>query len=170
MKKEEHTADQERITMAKNKSLPQDNSQFVLSFELLCLLRWLVECEGEKFKKLINKAMQSGLKEELRYAQKAQANEAMMEEVQYSIVEFFGMLEALIADAINEQAIQTALEKNLMPTIDQIDSNVCDDATLRCSLEKATLKIEMNPKENPKELLFKELLKRWKPQNKNMMN
>lgn len=156
--------------MTKKKMLPQDNSQFVLSFELLCLLRWLVECEGDKFKKLINKAMQSGLKEELRYIQKAHVDEALMEDVQHSIVEFFGMLEALIADAINEQAIQTALEKNLMPTIDQIDSNVCDDATLRSSLEKATSKIEMNPKENPKEVLFKELLKRWKPHNKNMMN
>lgn len=156
--------------MAKNKSLPQDNSQFVLSFELLCLLRWFVEFEGEKFKKLIGKAMQAGLKDELRSIQKAHIDESMMEDVQHSIIEFFNMLEVLTADAITEQAMHTALQKNLMPTIDQIDSNICDDATLRSSLEKATSKIEMHPNENPKELLFKELLKRWKPSNKNILN
>ena len=156
--------------MTKNKNFPQDNSQFVLSFELLCLLRWLVENDAEKFKKLITKAMHSGLKEELRYAQKARVNELYMEEVQQSIVDFFGMLEALIADAISEQAVQTAHEKNLMPTIDQIDSTFCDDATLRGSIEKVTSKIETNSKENPKELLFKEILKRWKPHNKNILN
>jgi hypothetical protein len=156
--------------MSKNKNFPQDNTQFVLSFELLCLLRWLVENDVDKFKKLINKAMSSGLKEELRYAQKAQVQELYMEEIQQSIVEFFGMLEALIADAISEQAVQTAHEKNLMPTIDQIDSAFCDDETLRGSLEKVTSKIETNSKENPKELLFKEILRRWKPHNKNVLN
>ena len=73
------------------------------------------------------------------------------------------MLDALIIETMNEQAVQRAMEKNLLPAIDQIDSNECDNATVRFSIEKATSKYEHNPKENPKELLFKELLKRWKP-------
>ena len=56
-----------------------------------------------------------------------------------------------------------------MPTIDHIDSTICDDATVRSSVEKATAKSEQHPKANAQELLFKELLKRWKP-SKNMMN
>jgi len=57
-----------------------------------------------------------------------------------------------------------------MPAIDQIDSTVCDDATMRFSIEKTTRKIEHNPDINPREQLLKELLKRWKPHNKNIIN
>jgi hypothetical protein len=93
----------------------------------------------------------------------------MIEEIQHSIIEFFSMLETLLLESMKEQAVQKAVEKNLMPTIDHIDSTICDDATVRSSVEKATAKSELQPKANAQELLFKELLKRWKP-SKNMMN
>src|SRR3972149_2629664 len=109
--------------MTHNDGFSGENSQFVLSYELLCLLRWFVDHDADKLKKLITKA-------------------------------------------INEQAVKKAVEKNLMPAIDQIDSTICDDATVRFSIEKAATKIDHNPMENPKELLFKELLKRWKQSNK----
>jgi|EndMetStandDraft_5_1072996.scaffolds.fasta_scaffold97251_1 hypothetical protein len=145
------------------------NTQFVLSYEILCLLRWLVEHDAEKLKKIIAKAVASGLIDEIHQAREAQSEEHM-EDIQYSILEFFSLLDVLISQSINEQTVQRAMEKNLMPAIDQIDSNICDDETVRSSVEKATSKAGHNPKENPKELLFKELLKRWKPHDKNVLN
>ncbi|GMU19642.1 MAG: hypothetical protein AMXMBFR12_08340 [Candidatus Babeliales bacterium] len=89
--------------------------------------------------------------------------------MQHSIIEFFGMLEIILLETMKEQAVQRAVEKNLMTTVDHIDATLCDDDTLRTSIEKATAKSELHPSENAQDLLFKELLKRWKP-TKNMMN
>ena len=155
--------------MTHNDGFSGEGSQFVLSYELLCLLRWFVDHDADKLKKLITKAIESGLKDELRTDDDGNQLQ-MQEDIQYSILEFFSLLESLVTEAINEQAVKKAVEKNLMPAIDQIDSTVCDDATVRFSIERAASKIDHNPKENPKELLFKELLKRWKPSNKKMLN
>lgn len=145
------------------------HNQFVLSYELLALLQWLAEHEGEKLKKIINKAVASGLLDEIqRYKGLADAHAA--EEIQHGIVEFFGVLEALLMETVNEHTMQDALEKNLMPAIDQIDSTVCDNATIRFSIEKATSKLNKSPEQNPEEVLFKELLRCWKPANKKVMH
>ncbi len=158
-----------------NDSFNSNNNQaqqFVISYELLCLLRWLLENDVEKIKKMVSKALASGLKEDIKQFEQlgdVNADPEMIEEIQHSIIEFFSMLETLLIESIKEQAAQRAVEKNLMPTVDHIDSKVCDDATVRSSLEKATAKSEMYPQANAQELLFKELLKRWKP-TKNMMN
>jgi hypothetical protein len=53
-----------------------------------------------------------------------------------------------------------------MPAIDQIDSSICDEDTVRSSLEKATMTIAANPGADPKDTLFQELLKNWKPSTK----
>jgi len=153
-----------------NNEFSGDNTQFVVSYELLSLLRWLADYDAEKLKKIISKAMASGLKDEVNRVRHSKSEEQTLEEIQHGIIDFFGLLEALLHETMSEQAVQTAMQKNLMPAIDQIDSAICDNATVRMSIEKATAKIEHNPKENPKELLFKEILKRWKPQNKNILN
>lgn len=144
-------------------------TQFVLSYELLALLRWLVEHDADKLKKMIGKAITSGLQDELNRIENTD-EQSLMEEVQYSITDFLSLLETLMIEVINEHVKQKARHQNLLPSIDQIDSTVCDDSTVRCSLEKATAKIDLNPDANPKELLFEELLRRWKPNNKHIKN
>lgn len=92
------------------------------------------------------------------------------EEMQDSIVDFFSLLEGLLMETINEQAMLKAHEKNLVPALEHIDSTICDTATVRSSLEKATTKMTKNPEANAQQLLFEELLKRWKPNKKATMN
>ena len=121
---------------------------------------------------MVSKALASGLKDDIKQFERlgdVNADPVMIEEIQHSIIEFFHMLEILLLESIKEQAVQRAVEKNLMETVDHIDSTICDDATVRSSVEKATAKSELQPKANAQDLLFKELLKRWKP-SKNMMN
>lgn len=153
-----------------NNDSMNSHNQFVISYELLALLQWLVEHDAERMKKIIARALQNGLKKDIQnfkaYAADAQSND----DIQHSIVEFFGLLEALLVETMNEQAMQDAVEKNLMPAIDQLDSTICDDATIRSSVEKATLKLDKSPQADPQEVLFRELLKRWKPQNKKILN
>lgn len=150
-------------------AMQQNSNQFVLSYELLSLLQWMVEHDAHILKDLIANALKSGLKQEIQRSDLKNTTQTL-EGAQYSVLEFFSLLEALIAETINEHAVQSVLEKNLMPAIDQIDSTACDDATVRRSIEKATAKWELNPQDNPHDILFKELLKRWKPSKKTVVN
>ena len=88
------------------------------------------------------------------------------EELQHAILDYLAMMEHLLVEVTNERATKNALERNLMPALDQIDTTACDDSTIRSSLAIATSKMERNPSQNPKEVLYKELLKRWKPTKK----
>ncbi|MFC1842644.1 hypothetical protein ACFLYU_03235 [Candidatus Dependentiae bacterium] len=172
-----------------NIDFQENENQLVISFELICLLKWILENEDHKMKKIIEKALHSGLKEELN-KKALLSKELMLDDIQMVLLDFFDMMETLLIDSLGQHAIKKVLEKKLMPSIDQIDSSVCDDATIRFSIEKAASKLEKNPQENftpendsiennspennnqknAKNILMEELLKRWKPRNKNMLN
>lgn len=141
-----------------------DNSQFVISYELLCLLHWLFENEQETLKKLIEKSFSNGLAEKI-YNRKAFITDSQ-EELQQSIIDFFLLLESFLYDLFNEQEAKKLMERHLIPAIDRIDSSTCDNTTFALSIAKATAAYENDPKQNPKEVLCKELLKRWKPSKK----
>src|SRR5437773_3055782 len=96
-----------------NNEFSNDNAQFVLSYELLSLLRWLTEHDAEKIKKIIAKALTSGLKEELNHARHARNEEEALDEIQHGIIDFFGLLEILLHETLSEHAVQTAMQKNL---------------------------------------------------------
>lgn len=144
------------------------NNQFVISYELLYLLQWIVEHGSHELKMLVGKALAAGLRERMHNTDTETPH--VIEEMQDSIVDFFSLLEGLLLETINEQAMLKAQEKNLMPALEHIDSTMCDTATVRSSLEKATTKMTKNPNANAQQLLFEELLKRWKPNKKAMMN
>lgn len=146
---------------------PTNNNQFVISYELLYLLQWIVEHGSHELKQLVGKALAAGLRERMHHTD---TEMHIAEEMQDSIVDFFSLLEGLLIETINEQAMLKAHEKNLMPALEHIDSTVCDTATVRSSLEKATTKMNKNPNANAQQLLFEELLKRWKPNKKATMN
>ena len=153
-----------------NDSFSHDsNSQFALSYELLNLLKWLGNNDADKLKKIIAKAIAHGLHDEIQKVNTL-SDPSLLEEMHHGIIDFFELLDTLLFDAINEHVQQKAREKNLLPTIDHIDSSLLDHETVRCSVEKTTKKLDLHPNINPQEQLFKELLKKWKPLNKQSMN
>ena len=64
-----------------NNEVSNDN-QFVLSYELLALLRWLAEYDVEKLKKLISKAVASGLKDQVSRLRESRNEEQTLEVIQ----------------------------------------------------------------------------------------
>ncbi len=147
----------------------ESNGQFVLSYELLVLFRWLVENHAEELRPIIAKALASGLQDEIGLMDR---NNQLppLEEVQCSIVDFFAMMEDLLIDELEGAIEQQAQEQDLMPAVDKIDTTVCDNETVRFSLEKATSMMKDNPSINAKKALFEEILKRWKPNNTTIVN
>jgi len=145
------------------------NNQLTISYELLYLMQWLLENEPERLKKLIVQALHKGLKEEMQRAAKEKPL-TTNEELQYSVVDFLTLLESLLQEAISEQTLKSVNERKLMPALDHIDGNECDEVTVQESVERASHRFESHPQENPQELLFKELLKNWKPDKKSAVN
>lgn len=142
-----------------------DRYQFVISYELLMLLDWLIEHEHESLKALIKRAVDQGFPQ--RGVRKMHANP---EELQQNIVEFFDLLDSLLCQTINEDEAENALQRSLVPAINNIDSTMYDSGAFMTSVAKATAAAERSKGMSAKEVLCKELLKRWKPHKKANMN
>ncbi len=138
-------------------------NQCELSYEFLYLLKWLLDNEVDTLKKLVTSAVKHGFKNTMH------PNDAASENIQNSIIDFLDLLDTLLVEVIHEQSVKKILDKNLLPALDQIDAKVYDKSVVQSSLEKATAAFDNFPEKNPQDILFKELLKRWKP-NKNSVN
>lgn len=143
----------------------EESSQLTLSYELLHLIRWLIENEPEQLKIIIDNALDSGLKEDFKQLYVSD-QEKITDAMHYNIVDFLTLLEELLHESINEHTIKTVMKKKLMPAIDQIDTTECDTFMVQESVEKASNQFELDPKTNAQDLLFRELLKSWNPAKK----
>jgi len=116
-------------------------------------MQHIIEEYADDLKELISKALPHKKNDKSFDAQEAQE----------SILDFLTMMELLIYESKNESEVSEHLQKQLMPSIDHIDRTSCDSDIVDASAETASQQIQANPKANPQELLFKELLKQWKP-------
>ncbi len=148
----------------------KQNGQFAISYELLCLLRWLIENDTESLKNIVNYAIKNGLQTELQKIDTISDINLAASGIEDNIGDFFKVLEIILIDAIDDETVRKAKAKKLMSAVNKIDASLCDDNTVRISLEKTTDNLERNPKANPKEQLYKEILKQWHPQNKKVLN
>jgi hypothetical protein len=141
----------------------KDNEQFVLSYELLALMRWIIQHESKSLKRIITRALSRGLRKSFHTSDDTNAPLDDTQELQHAIVEFLELMDTLLWDVTEERAQKDALERNLMPALDQIDTSVCNESIIKSSLARASSKLERNPSQNAKDVLYKELLKQWKP-------
>jgi len=159
-----------------NNSSSNDN-QFVISYELICLLQWILEHEDETLKQLIKKALQSGMDQHIAHTDSIADNTddseytaPTIDDIQEIIIDFFELCDTLMAEVNHEQSVRKAIAKNLMPAIDKIDSRLCDDDTVRSSIDRTTAQLDASPNASAKDTLFRELLKQWKPNKKTAIN
>lgn len=144
-----------------------ESTQLTVSYELLLLLNWIIVHEKDRFKKIIHKSLKTGLLVELEKTNRTNvSNDILINRLQGNVADFFNLLELLLHDAVSESLEKTACQKKLMDTIDHIDAAVCDTETVRSSIQEISAVLNENPAANAKELLLKEVLKRWKPSNK----
>ena len=142
------------------------NNQFVISYELIALLQWIMEHDEQTVQKLISKALKNGLKKEF-----LRKENQTMDELQDNIEDFFGLLEAILLDEMNEQRLQHAHQSNLMPTVEHIDGRFCDEATLQQSIENTTAQINTSSSgKEMQEKLYQELIKQWNPTKKTVVH
>jgi len=154
-----------------NNNNSNTDNQFVISYELICLLQWILEHENENFKQLIHRAVESGIKHDSMNTHDSNDSEMpTIDDIQEIIIDFFELCDTLMAEVQHEQSVKKAIAKNLMPAIDQIDSRICDDATVRSSIDNTTAQLDHSPNASAKETLFREILRQWKPNKKYTVN
>lgn len=142
------------------------SNQFVITHELLSLLIWLIEHEQGAMAKMVHKAFASGLKDMIKQQEQTDTKQ-LLEDAQQAIIDFFGVLESHVLDALHQQSVKRAIEKNLFPAIDKIDTTTCNSSIVRNSVKRATQSPHTTDQQAQK-TLYKELLKRWKPNNQTM--
>jgi hypothetical protein len=159
-----------------------NDEHFVVSYELLKLFQWLLVHEQEALKKLVVNALAQGLKYELADSHDVsdcnktitdsatethrEHTEEEAEDLQEGMVDFFTLLEMILHETMTEDEATAILQRTMIPSIYHIDTNACDSTSVALSVEKATAAVQNNTGENPKDVLCKELLKRWKPTKK----
>lgn len=145
-----------------------DENKFILSHELLALLIWILENEEKALAALIKKAVNAGLKHEIAYNTPLH-NEELIMEAQNTVIDFFSLMEAHLAETLHERSIKKATVRNLLPALDQLDAKNFDSETVRMCIAKAT-NLPKDSKKTAKEALCKELLKNWNPQKNPEIN
>ena len=128
------------------------NDQFIISKELINLMQNIIDLYSESFKEVIAQAQKNT---------NPQNSEFDLQDAQDTILEFLNLMEMLSYEIKHENIVTQHLQLQLMPSINHIDQTTCDEDTVISSIEDATDQMEKNPKANPQELLYKELLKRW---------
>ena len=149
--------------------MTKDINQFTLSYELLFLMEWLLEHEQETLKIFMQQCFKNGLKEHLKNMN-ADSQQRTAEMMHYNIIDFLGLIETIMYEVQYEETLKHKIQKKLMPALDHIDVQECDSQTVMQSLEQTSSQLEYNPKINPEQLLFKELLRCWKPTKKAIKN
>lgn len=136
--------------------------QFVISYELLHLLHWLLKYEEVELSKLVTQAFVKGYEEKLKQ-QKLYDQMQHGDDVLNSIVDFFNFLEQHIATVSSTQHSITTIDHNIMKTLDQIDPKRFDYDTIKSTMLATADKIKPKNKNEAKDLFLKELLKQWDP-------
>jgi len=144
-----------------------DSDQFVISYELLHLLHWLVQYEPELLKELITKSFLQGIEDSLEKNKGMYAELSSSEDMHNSIVEFLNFVEMHIAEISNTDSVKQVMHKSMMPVLNRLDTQSVDYETVKSSfltaVEEGKISEDSTASQNQ---FFKELLRQWKPTKK----
>jgi hypothetical protein len=148
---------------------PFDESQFILSYELLHLLQWLVQKNPAALKRVVGQALEKGLREDIEL-QKSTVQRHDPEILQRAVLDFFSLLENALHDvpAVSDELVVEPVV--MSDTFDQLDSTLYEKDELSLCLARVKRVIKKGGPASAREALYKELLKNWRPKDKGLYN
>lgn len=147
--------------MAKKTFLESDD-QFIVSYELLHILQWLLTYEKEAFSHLVEQAYIQGL-QTIKNNSEVYEQIEESEQLQNSVLDFFNFLEKEVSIVAQAESIKHIMQKNLLKTLDHIDPKVFDAAIIQESMQVTAEKINPARNHQAKDYFLKQLLKKWHP-------
>ncbi len=154
-------------------------TQISISFELICLISWLLKNEKAMINTLVKHALDNGFVEEM--AKFDTANHADVAEHLYSnLITFLEYLEKTLFKHIEHVSLDQKTKEAIFPTLQKLETDNLDFKTMWLSMQqtKARVKTEkplLQQKDHvvaaqAADILFEELLKHWKPNNNETVN
>ena len=139
-----------------------EDDQFVISYELLHVLHWLLKYETLELSKLVTDAFIKGCEDKIKHHDMYDKIQ-QSDELQNSIINFFNFLEEHIATISNSEDNKKIIDPYIIKALDHIDPKRFDYETIKSTVIATAEKMKPTNKRNSKELFFKELLKQWNP-------
>lgn len=144
-----------------HKTFLENDDQFIVSYELLYILQWLMAYEKDAFRKLIHKAFTKGSQATNNLEITNQTEEA--EYLQNSVIDFFSFLEEEVENASENESMKHIMQQNLLKTLDHIDPKIFDPAIIKASMVATAEKVNPEHNKQAKDYFLKQLLKKWTP-------
>ncbi|MBI2353003.1 hypothetical protein HYV11_02035 [Candidatus Dependentiae bacterium] len=147
------------------KDILAQNDQFIISYELLHVLYWLLKYEEVELSKLINKSFNKGIQEKMQN-KNAFSEMQLTEKMQNSIVDFFTFMEQEILDIADQEASKN-IHKDAIKDLDHVDPKEIDHSLIKETIVKNLAKLQNKTYNKQTRTLFlKDLLRHWKPAKK----
>lgn len=169
------------------------SAQISLSFELISLLNWLLRHEKTMLNSMLRQALEHGFAEELEKIDAASIATAESEELYNTVLDFLDYLEQSLIKNLESIHVDNKTKDAIMPTLQKLEADSLDHKTLWLSMQQTKARMlkakQLIPQQQPKvpkaegtgttktnhtehanKILFEQLLKNWKPNNKDVMN
>ena len=153
-------------------------SSLSLSFELICLMNWLLKNEKHLLNNIIKQALANGLDNSLRtISQKEYQQDS--EQLYNTILEFLILLEDLLAHNLQTIKLDSKTEEAIFPALRKMDANNLDLNALRVSMQETKSALSKKEFKNISQSeysqqatlrLFQQFLKHWKPTKNEPLN
>lgn len=147
-----------------------------LSFELICLMSWLIKNEKKGVKALIKLALDNGFADGLDAMGDGDSNQ-MPEHLYTTVTDFLLYLEQTLLQELNKPEVNPQLD--LLPTVKKIDGEL-DGATLWQSMQQTRKELnrlqlsqpqqDSTSKREAEKLFLKTMLKNWNLTEEEIIN
>lgn len=151
-------------------------TQISLSLELMCLINWLVKNEKTLLNSLVKQAVAHGLIDELQQLDQVDPQHAA-DELYLTIFDFLDHLEQALIKNLETVQVDIKTKDAILPSLQKIEGSSLDFKTMWQSMQQTKARISkknansLTPHiKNPKDILFEEILKNWKPNKKETIN
>jgi hypothetical protein len=147
------------------KTFVEHEDQFIVSYELLYMLQWIMTYEQQALIEIIHKAFVQGSQVTHNASISDQFEQG--EYVQNSVVDFFSFLEMHVQNIAEQESMKHIMQNSLLKTLDHIDPHNFDPALVRASMMATAEKVTPQQNHQAKAFFLKQLLKKWNPHDKN---
>ncbi len=150
-----------------------------ISFELVCLMGWLVRRERKALNGLVRKALASGLAKELENSDAdSESFKNINEQTPTIVSDFFSRLESMVYEELDrEDGDSAVIHEKLGTIVKKIDHEFTDERALFLSLKQLYADHKKqgddaldSPVPELEDELLKVFLKNWKPDQHDQRN
>ena len=148
-----------------------------VSFELICLMGWLLKKDKQALKELIQKALAGGVADAISDLQSSKPAE-ISDVMEKTVSEFFEYVEAILAEGVPAKKLRTDLSVEALSAIKKIDQHFVDQYSLWNSVTRAEESVallgeDLNPAARDalfRSELYKNVLSNWAVPTEDVLN